>query len=220
MRKTSDELLAGGYGFPFIEEGEDIFGGHGAGRFEFAVLLAEEQLAIGIEYGDGGDAAVERDIIFFGNVEIFVHLADVDVNDEVGFVEGGSDFGTVEGFVEDVAIEAPVAAKDDENAFVRSGGGAQGFSDFLASVSAGGVEIFLCGRRMEERGCGSLRNTEEPQIIQMEPTLSHGDVLLFEGGTIFGGESEMEDQDVQSGLGVLLFDDFPGEIGEAVGFQA
>jgi len=69
-----------------VEEGEDVFGGHGAGGFEFATLLAEEESAVGIEDGDGGDATVKRDAVLFGDVEIFVHLADVDVDDEEGFV--------------------------------------------------------------------------------------------------------------------------------------
>ena len=101
-----------------VEEGQDVFGGHGACGFEFAALLREEELAIGIEDSDSGDAAVEGDVILFGDVEITVHFADIDVNDEERFVERGSNFGGVESFIEDMAVEAPITAEDDKNTFV------------------------------------------------------------------------------------------------------
>jgi len=69
-------------GLPLIEEGEDILGRHGTGGFEFAAFLAKEELAVGVQDGDSGDAALERDIVFLGNIEILVHLADVDVRDK------------------------------------------------------------------------------------------------------------------------------------------
>ena len=67
-------------GLPGAEEGDDVFGSHGAGGFEFATLLAEEEGAIRIKDGDGGDAAIERDVVFFGDVEVFIHSADVNVD--------------------------------------------------------------------------------------------------------------------------------------------
>ena len=70
-------------GFPFVEEGQDVFRGHGTGSFELAAFLAEEELAVGIDNGDGGNATFERNVVFLGDIEIFVHLADVDVNDDV-----------------------------------------------------------------------------------------------------------------------------------------
>lgn len=205
---------------PLVEESEDVFGGQGAGGLEFAAFLAEEELAIGIEDGDSGDAAIERDIVFFGDIEIFVHLSDVDIHDEEGLVEGGSNFGALEGFVEDVAIEAPVAAKDHEDAFVGSGGGAQGSRDFGAGIGIGGKEILIHKRLTEAGGGGTLGNAEKPQIILMEPALSHSDVLFFESGAVPESEGEFENHNVQAGLGVVFLGDLPGKIGEALGLQA
>ena len=180
--------------------------------------MAEEELAIGIEDGEGGYTAVERDIVFFGDVQIFVHLADVDMDDEERFVEGGSDFGAVEGFVENVTIEAPVAAKDDENALVGRGGRLESFGDFLVGVDARGIEIFLFEGLAEASGSGVLGNGEKPLVTLMEPTLGHGDVLFFEGGAVFCGEGELEKEDVETGLRIILLDELRGKIGEAFGF--
>ena len=180
--------------------------------------MAEEELAVGIEDGEGGYTAVERDIVFFGDVQIFVHLADVDMDDEERFVEGGSDFGAVEGFVENVTIEAPVAAKDDENALVGSGGGLKSLGDFLVSVDARGIEIFLFEGLAEASGSGVLGNGEKPLVTLMEPTLGHGDVLFLKGGAVFCGEGELEKEDVETGLRIILLDELRRKIGEAFGF--
>ena len=117
------------------------------------MLLAVEEFAVGIEDSDGRDAILNRNLVFFGDVEIFVHLTDVDVGDEEGFAESGSDFGTVEGFVEDVAIEAPVAAENEENAFMSGGGGAKNVSDFLMRVDARRIDDFVF-ERLAETGSG------------------------------------------------------------------
>ena len=180
--------------------------------------MAEEELAIGIEDGEGGYTAVERDIVFFGDVQIFVHLADVDMDDEERFVEGGSDLGAVEGFVENVTIEAPVAAKDDENALVGRGGRLESFGDFLVGVDARGIEIFLFEGLAEASGSGVLGNGEKPLVTLMEPTLGHGDVLFLKGGAVFCGEGELEKEDVETGLRIILLDELRRKIGEAFGF--
>lgn len=203
---------------PLVEELDDVFGGHGASSFEFAALLTEEEFAGGIEDGESGDAAVERNIVFFGNVEIFVHLADVDVDDKEGLVEGGGDFGAVESFVKNMAIQAPVAAKDDQDAPVRSGGGVESFSNFLVSVGVGRIEIFSYERLREARGIGALGDAKTPFVVGVEPALSHGDIMLLESGALLGGEGKLENQDVKAGLRIIFLHKLRGEIGEALGF--
>jgi hypothetical protein len=208
----------GGGRLPLVEEVQDVFGSHGAGSFEFAVLLAEEEFAVGIEDGKSGDAAVERNIIFLGDVEVLVVLADVDMDDEEGFVEGRSDFRVVEGFVENVAIEAPVAAKDDENVLMGSGGRMESFGDVLVGVGVGGINILLLKGLTKTSDSRALGEAEKPLASDVDPTLSHGDILLFESGAIFGRESELENQDVKVGLGVVFLDELGREIGKALGF--
>lgn len=180
--------------------------------------MTEEKAAVGIEDGERRDAAIEGHIVFLGDVEIFVLLSDVDVDHEKGFVEGGSDFRAVEGLVENMAVRAPVAAKNNENSFVRSGGGVESFADFLAGVDAGRIEIFAYQRLTEASGGGTLRDTEEPLVVLVEPSLGHGDILFFEGGAVLEGEGEFEHEHVEVRLRILFLGDLCGEIGEAVGF--
>jgi hypothetical protein len=201
-----------------VEEGEDVFGGHGAGGFEFAALLAEEEGAIGIENGDGGDTVVERDFVFFGDVEILVHLADVDMDDEEGFVEGGGDFGAMEGFVENVTIEAPVAAEDDEDAFVGRCSGVEGFCDLRSGIGGRVVDFLSFEGLAEAGGAGALDDYKRPLIAVMEPGLHEGDELLLGGCALFQGEGELESEDVKTGLGIAFLDEVGGEIGQAFGF--
>jgi hypothetical protein len=180
--------------------------------------LAEEELAVGIEDRQRGDAAVEGNIVFFGDVEIFVHAADVDVEDEEGFVQGGSDFRAVESFVEDVAIEAPVAAEDDEDAAMGRGGGVESFGDLLAGIGIGGIEILPSEGLTEQCGGGMLGRDEEPVVALAGPLLDHGDELLMASSSLFGREGELEKQSVEIGIGVVFLDELGGEVGEALGF--
>jgi len=182
------------------------------------LLLAVEEFAVGIEDSDGRDAILNRNLVFFGDVEIFVHLTDVDVGDEEGFAESGSDFGTVEGFVEDVAIEAPVAAKDEQNPFVSGGGGAKNVRDFLMRVDARRIDDFVF-ERLAETGSGRmLRADEVPLAVLTIPGLGHGDVLLVGLATLFRCQGELEDNDVKVGRLVGLLDDLRRNVGEALGF--
>lgn len=195
-------------------------GGHGAGGFEFAAFLAEEERAVGIEDGKGRDAAVERNFIFLGDVEIFVVVADVDMDDEVELVQKGRDFGTVKGFVENVAIEAPVTAKDDEDALAGRGGGFESRGNFFGGVGIGGIDVFVGERLTETRGRGTLGNADDPVIAVQEPGLDHGDVGVLAGFAGSCGEGELGDDDVDAGAGVFVLDDLGRERDEAVGFPA
>jgi hypothetical protein len=149
-----NEGRSGRGGFPLIEEGEDIGGGQGAGGLEFAVFLAEEEFAGGIEDGDSGDTAIKGHIVLFSEIEVFVAMTDIHVNDCEICLEGRSDFGAVEGFVKGVAIAAPIGAEDDKNTFVRGRGGMERFADFLLGVGVGGIEIFLRVSLRQSRGAG------------------------------------------------------------------
>ena len=196
---------------PFIEERQNVFGCHGAGGFEFTALLTEEEVAIGIENSDSGDTSIEGNIIFFRDVEVFVHAADVDVNDEEGFVERGRNFGRVEGFVEDMAIKAPVAAEDHENSLAGLRGGVNGLRDLSVSVDSLGIDRFVFERLAETRGRGSASDPEVPIIALEEPVLGHGDKLLFGGTRLLRGQRELKDDGVNLRRGLTLLNDLGGE---------
>lgn len=203
-----------------MEEGEDVFGSHAAGGFEFTAFLAKEELAIGVEDGDRRNATVERDVIPFGDVEILVHLADVDVDDDEGFVEGGSDFGRMKGFIEDVAIETPVAAEDHQDAFVGSGGGVNGFGDFGIGVGGSRIDLPVVERLAKARGVGPLLDGEKPLSAFLSPPLEHGDEFFARSDAGFKGECELDYEDMEIGSGIFPGSDVGGEVGEALGFEA
>jgi len=206
-------------GLPGAQEGEDILGSHGAGGFKFTAFLGEKEFAIGIEDRDGRDAAIERDTIFFGDVQILVHFADVDVDDNEELVEGGSDFRRAEGFVENVAIEAPVATKDDQDAFAEGGGGMQGFGDLFGGIAVSRIDVPVVERLAKAGRKGVLRRQKQPSVPLIKPTLGHGDVFSMRRSTRLVGKRELQDQDVDVGLGVLLLGDFGGKVDEPFGFK-
>jgi len=182
------------------------------------LLLAVDEFAIGVEDGDGGYTLFDGDLVLLSDVEIFVHLTDVDVSDEKRFVKRGSDLRTVEGFVEDVAVEAPVAAEDEENAFVSRSGGVEKVGDFFVGVDARGIDDPILERLAKPRGGGMLRADEAPLAVEAIPGLRHGDVLLVGLATFLGGQGELNDDDMQVGRLVGLLSDLRGNVGEALGF--
>ena len=139
-------------GFPLVEEGEDVGGGQGAGGLKLTLFLAEEELAGGIENGNGGNAALEGHLVLLGEIEVFVATADVHMDDYKIFVEEGGDFGAVKGFVESVAIEAPIGAENDKNTFVRGRGGMERFVDLPFGVGVFRIEDFFRGSLRPGRG--------------------------------------------------------------------
>jgi hypothetical protein len=141
-------------GFPLIEKREDVGVGQGAGGLKLTVFLAEEELAGGIENGDGGNAALERYIVLLSEIGVFFAAPDIHVDDYKIFIEDGGDFATVKGIVESVAVEAPIGAEDDKNTFVREQGGMERFVYFLFGVDTGGIEIFFLGSLTPSCGAG------------------------------------------------------------------
>ena len=206
-------------GLPLIQELQQYVGREGAGIFELAIFLADDELAIALGDGQSGDAFVQRNLVSFDQVRIFVLVgAEVNVYDFIVRGENRRQVGLLKSQVENVAIEAPVTAKDDKNALVGSGGGLKSLGDFLVSVDARGIEIFLFEGLAEASGSGVLGNGEKPLVTLMEPTLGHGDVLFLKGGAVFCGEGELEKEDVETGLRIILLDELRRKIGEAFGF--
>ena len=57
-------------GLPPIEERGDIAGVHVAHVLELAGLLRVEQLAVGVEDGERGNALLDRDVVLLRDVEV------------------------------------------------------------------------------------------------------------------------------------------------------
>jgi hypothetical protein len=144
--------------FPPVEELGYGSGIHVAHVAELGGLLGVEKLAVGVEDGESGNSFFKRDVVFFGDVEIFVEAADVDVDEEKVFVEEFQVWGLMEVDVENLAVAAPVAAEVEDNAFVLEAGLLESRSDFGFGIGFGGVEVFLhCGHGGDRLACVGWR---------------------------------------------------------------
>ena len=74
-------------GLPPVEEIGDGVGVHVAHVSELGGLLRVEKLSVGVEDGERGNSLLERDVVLFGDVEVLVEVADVDVDEDEVLVE-------------------------------------------------------------------------------------------------------------------------------------
>ena len=70
-----------------VQEVGDGGGVHVAHVSELGGLLGVEEVAVGVEDGEGGNALLERDVVLVGDVEVVVDVADVDVDEDEVVVE-------------------------------------------------------------------------------------------------------------------------------------
>jgi hypothetical protein len=133
-RGVEEEWLS----LPLVEEIGDGGGVHVAHVSELGCLLGVEKLAVGVEDGESGNSLLERDIVLFGYVEVFVEVSDVYVDEEKVFVEEFQVGALVEVNVEDLAVTAPVATKVENDTLVLE-------SSLLESGSYVGFGIGLRG---------------------------------------------------------------------------
>lgn len=128
---------------PLIEERGDVFGPHVAHVLELFVLLREEKLAVRVEDGESGNTLFDGHVVFFGDVDVVVHVADVDVNNDEVF---GEEFGVwtlVHVDVKDLAVTTPVATEIKDDALVLCPRLLEGGGDVRRGVSGRGVEMLL-----------------------------------------------------------------------------
>jgi len=137
---------------PLVEEVSEIGGLHVAHVREL-VVLGEDDVAVAVEDGEGGDA-VEVDAAALGDVEVGVDAADVDVDlDEVAVQERGVG-GFVRVNVEDLAVAAPVATEVDEDALVSTVGLGDGGVEIVLGGGDFGVDVLGGGRNLSGEGEG------------------------------------------------------------------
>ena len=143
-------------GLPAVKEGGNSFG---AGVLELLFAFGVEKLSVRIEYGQGGNAFGDGDVVLLRDINVFVHVTDVDVDDDKVF---GEDLGVgtlVIVDVEDLAVSTPVAAEVQEDALVLATGADDGGSDVGGGVGGFGVEVLVDVRgglsgRLRQRGGG------------------------------------------------------------------
>ena len=127
-------------GLPAIKEGGD---GFGAGVLELFFAFGVEEVAVRVDDGEGGNTFGDGDVVLLRDVDVLVHVADVDVDEDVVF---GEDLGVralVVVDVEDLAVAAPVAAEVEEDALVFAAGADEGGGDVGVGVGGLGVEVLV-----------------------------------------------------------------------------
>ena len=66
-------------GLPSVEEGGD---GLLAGVFELLFVFGVEEIAVGVDDGKSGNAFGDGDVVLLGDVDVVIHVADVDVDED------------------------------------------------------------------------------------------------------------------------------------------
>jgi hypothetical protein len=140
-----------GLSLPPVEEVSDGVGVHIPHVSELGSLLRVEKLSIGINDCERGNSLLERDIVLFGYVEVFVKASDVDMNENKVLVEKFQVWGLVKVDVEYLAVATPVSAKVEDDTLVLEAGLLKGRGDVGFGIGLGGIEMFLDG------GDGSYR---------------------------------------------------------------
>jgi hypothetical protein len=114
-------------GLPAVEESGDSFG---AGVLKLLLAFGVEEFAVRVDYGEGGNAFGDGDVVLLRDIDVLVHVTDVDVDEDVVF---GEEFGVgalVIVDVEDLAVAAPIAAEVEDDALV-----------FAAGLGESGVDV-------------------------------------------------------------------------------
>lgn len=123
-------LLARWPGFPLQQErchGRSILHAH---IFKFCVALRIQNTSRTIQHHKRRHSFAERDTVFAGEVEIRVILPDVYIDQHIVCTEQRSIARVMEVEIEQVAIDAPVAAKHQQDILMLCGG----LKDRLANV--------------------------------------------------------------------------------------
>jgi hypothetical protein len=118
---TFDEIRCSKWpsSLPAIEELCDVLG---RGVLELLVPLRVEQVTARVENGKRGHAFGDGDVILPGDIEVFVHVADIDVDDEIVLIEKLRVSALMVVDVEDLAVAAPVTTEIEENTLVLAAG--------------------------------------------------------------------------------------------------
>ena len=131
--------------------------------FEFAALLAVEQLALITDDSERGNAFAQRNPEALSDINVFVHVANVDVDEHEVRIEDWAILGVVEVDVEDMAVPAPVPAKVDEDALVGGGGGLQGGSEIGLRLGRIGIDVARCAKAQVR---GEQKCDSENEVFQ------------------------------------------------------
>jgi hypothetical protein len=90
--------------------------------FELLFAFGVEKFPVRIEDSECRNAPGDRDVVLLRDIDVFVHVSDVDVDEDEVFLEEFSIGTLVVVDVEDLAVAAPVAAEVEQDALVFAAG--------------------------------------------------------------------------------------------------
>lgn len=147
---------------------------HAAHGFKLAGLLAIKQSAFFAEHGECRHALAEGDAVPFGDVQVLIHVADVDVDQHKIGIENGQILRVVEVDIQHLTVSTPVASEIEQNPLVGLGRGPErggdvglGLRGIGIDFAAGGVS--RAGHKRQSGGEGEeLDHFHEIRILQMQ----------------------------------------------------
>ena len=152
---------------PAVEEGGNGFGG---GVLELLLALGVEEFAVSVDHGEGGNAFGDGDVVLLRDIDVLVHVTDVDVDEDKVF---GEEFGVgalVIVDIENLAVAAPVASEVEDDAFVFATGTDESGGDVGGGVGGLGVEVLvdliddLRGGLRRRCGCEDKKKGREKRV--------------------------------------------------------
>jgi hypothetical protein len=163
---------AAGLSLPSVEEGRN---GLLAGVLELLLMFGVEDVAVSVYDGKRRNAVGDGDVVLLCHVDVVIHVAGVDVDDDEVLGEQFGVGGLLVVVVEDLAVAAPVGAEVEEDTLVLAAGGGHGCGDVGAGVCGLGVEVSVdvkaslsvclasrCEKQREQAyGCGWEKRVAE-----------------------------------------------------------
>src|SRR6266508_1916695 len=133
--------------FPAIQERNQIFLHHGSRRFELSIAAAIKQASIVTQNCNSRHTFIQGRLVLLREVEVLVAFADVHVHKDKAFLYNLVRVTFMQRAVEHVTVVTPVAAEDEEYAFLADDRLLQRFIDFFLRVSVRRIEIRLADHR-------------------------------------------------------------------------
>jgi hypothetical protein len=143
MRASYEDERGARLGLPLVEKVGDGGRIHVAHISELRGLLRVDELSVGVEDGESRNSLVEGNFVSISNVQIFVEVADIDVDKDKILFQKIRVGGLMEVDVENLAVAAPVAAEVEDDTFVFDAGLLESGGDIGLGVRLCGVEMFF-----------------------------------------------------------------------------
>jgi hypothetical protein len=151
MRASYENERGARLRLPFVEKVGDGGGIHVAHVSELRGFLRVDKFAVGVEDGESRHSLLEGNFVFFGDVQVFVEVADIDVDKDEILFKKLRVRRLVEVDVENLAVAAPVAAEVENDALALEAGLLESGCDVGLRVGLGGVEMLFDCRRCRNR---------------------------------------------------------------------